>query len=465
MTDFLAGTRQPVLQRYTADMLHERLTIMGPPRSLLEQSKEVGVAAGKLLPDLSGYRTLAKASVAYARLLIQEGRPDEARPYIDAWRPLTVQIANDSFTLIDFLVAGAIARIGQTNAAALYHELGDSVAEARTLQAATALYGPVAAFKSRIRDVDANQDQLVERHAGFLAGMLLPALGETITAADLKTSRMVEYVLLDQITCGAISLLLIGIMAAALLVALRWRFIRGASGAPLLLLPSLGQTLHILGYGVVLPLFAYFAWTRLPLLSGRELSLRLVLPLAATQAVVLVAGMAGLIVTLSLRVIRARCETLQVAIPPPGRGHRLLRGLAVAGGLIVALAQSLRWLSPTESDLGLSQQIAGSCLLTLAGVAGLAAVIVLCRYLFGSARFGLYRGTVARSLIPHLALAIVLVTLLSSPYLRTEETHLVRTDPLMAPSSTTVSAGFTSIESRVVERLRTEMLNAAGRSR
>ena len=85
------------------------------------------------------------------------------------------------------------------------------------------------------------------------------------------------------------------------------------------------------------------------------------------------------------------------------------------------------------------------------------------RYLFGSTRFGLYRGTVARSLIPHLAMAMVLVTVLTNPYLRAAEARLVSGDPLMSISETKICTGFTVIERRVTERLRTEMLNAAGK--
>ncbi len=466
MAAFLAGTREPVLRRYTADMLQERLAIMGQPRTLLEQIQEASVAAGTLLPDLSAYRNLARASLAYASLLMKEGRPDEARAFIDAWQPFTVQLADDSFTLIDVLVAGAIARIGQANAVTRYHELGDSAAEARTLQAATALCAPVAAFKARVKMRNEDQARVLRRHASILTGLLLPALGESVTAEELASSRMVEYVLLDQITCGVVNVILLVIMFAALLVALRWRFVRGGAGAPLLLLPSGHHTVRILGCGVILPLGVYVLWTWLTPLGGRDISLAAAWPLAATQAIMLATGMVAVIVTLSSQVIRARCETLGVATPPPGRGPRLLWSLAIAGGLMLAAAQCARWLLPVGSGLSRDHVVViGVCLAGFAVSISLAACITFFRHLFGSACFGLYRGTVARSLIPYLALAIVLVTLLTNPYLSTQERHLIRTDPLMAPSSSRMSAGFTAVETRITERLRTEMLNAAGRSR
>lgn len=312
-------------------------------------------------------------------------------------------------------VAAAVAQLGQSNAANLYHELGDAAAEARTRQASAALYAPVAAYKAHIRTQDEKQSIMLRQHASILAGLIMPALGEPVTEAELKSGRLVEYVLLDQTTCGVANLLLILVMFAALLVALRWRFIRGGTGAPLLLLPDAHQSLRVAGYGVLLPLAVYALWTRLPVLGGRELSLHLAWPLAVAQALLLVASICGLTVTLAARIVRTRCETLEVVIPPPSRANPLSAGINCFG------------------------------------------------YLFGSSRYGLYRGTVARSLIPFLALAIVLITLLTTPYLRATEFRLIRTDPLMAIPSGRTSVGFTAIESRLTERLRSEMLHAAGR--
>ena len=92
------------------------------------------------------------------------------------------------------------------------------------------------------------------RYMGIMSSMFLPSLGESVTAEELKPGRMVEYVVLDQATCGVTNLLLLVAMIAALLVALRWRFVRGGAGAPLLLLPTARQIARILGYGVILPI-------------------------------------------------------------------------------------------------------------------------------------------------------------------------------------------------------------------
>ncbi len=462
MAEFLAGTRKPVLRRYSSDMLRERLAIMGQPQSLFEQMQECALAEAAHT-DFRAHRDLMRAAIAYARLLIQEGRPDEARPFIDFWQPLAVQTADDAFILVDVFCAAAAVRIGQDIATALYHEIGDAAAEARTRHVATTLYAPVVAYYARRKAHAATGEDLMGiRYGGFRSAMFVPVLDEPMTVKELETDRLLTYAMLDRTACNVANLLLFGIMIAALMVTLRWRFVRGASGASLLLLPHARQILRILGFGVILPLCAYALWTRAPLLGGRDVSLYLTWPAALPQAVILVTGIVVATMTLTMRAVRARCEILQVPTPPADKRHWLLWGVAVSCGLMLIIAQCLRPLHAyfISEDW---EKIIGIFLLAFGALAALTAGIVFFRYLFGSRGFGLYRGTVARSLIPHLAMAMVLITLLTNPYLRATEARLVSGDPLMSISETKTCAGFTVIERRVTERLRTEMLKAAGK--
>lgn len=464
MVELLAGLGKPALRRYASDMLAEQLAIMGPPRSLARQVEEVGIAAGVLLPDLSAYRQLTRASLGYARLLIAEGRPEAARPYIDAWRTLTLQLTEDSFTLIDVLLAAGIAGMGQKNATAIYQELGDRVSEERTRTNAAALSAPVAAFRARVKAAGENEDETrrLRRQASILSAMLLPALGETVPTEDLTAGRMVEYVILDRAVCALAGLLLVIAMLGALLVALRWRFIRGGGAAPLLLIPNARQTVRILAYGVLIPLLLYFAWTRVPLTGGRGFALAMTWPATATQAALLVMAVVIGTGALSVKAIRDRCRTLGVEIPPTGRGRWLLIALAVTGVLLLACAQALRLAPLDETVSGVPHSALLYALAILAVALALVFLAVVFRGLFGSSRFGLYRGTVARSLIPYLGVAVVLITVLANPYLRGSEARLVATDTLLSMPASGMAAGFTRVEARLVERLRKEMLEAAG---
>lgn len=69
---------------------------------------------------------------------------------------------------------------------------------------------------------------------------------------------------------------------------------------------------------------------------------------------------------------------------------------------------------------------------------------------------GLFRGSVARSLIPVFASVVILVGVTSSPYLRANERSLVQQDPMS--SCCERGEGFTDVEARVVKRLQQEVL-------
>ena len=468
MAELQAGIHLPALRRYATDMLTERLAILGPPHRLAEQVEQTGIAAGVLLPDLATYRNLTRASIGYARLLIEEGHPDAARPFIDTWQTLSRQLTDDSFTLIDVLVAGALGRIGQDSAVRLYQAMGDAQAADRTLQAATAFNAPVTAYRTRVKATEVperDQQRLITRKAGILSNLLLPALGESVTEAELAPSRLVEYVLLDQATCSLASLLLLVLMAGALGVVLRWRATPGAAGAPLLLLPDSRQALHVVAGGVLLPLAVYTAWTCLPLPSfGRGESLGTTWPIAVTQALILVEAIVVLTTCLVIRHTRTRCVTLGVEVPErhprriPWLGIALLAplGLGVCSAL---LAHSVMESSGTGEHPAFPPVVGAGLVGFIAVLAG-TGLTAWGRAMLASRRLGLYYGTVARTLIPYLAMASVCLTLLTYPYLRLRESNLISTDPLMSTPTSSMAAGFTRPEARLVERLKHEMQEA-----
>jgi hypothetical protein len=69
-----------------------------------------------------------------------------------------------------------------------------------------------------------------------------------------------------------------------------------------------------------------------------------------------------------------------------------------------------------------------------------------------------YFGSLARTLIPVLALALILVNVCSRPYLRWSEQRWLARDTLLAIDT---GGGFTAVESRVTQRLQSEIAQAA----
>jgi hypothetical protein len=83
-------------------------------------------------------------------------------------------------------------------------------------------------------------------------------------------------------------------------------------------------------------------------------------------------------------------------------------------------------------------------------------------YVFLEVRYGrkcaAYYGSLARTLITVVALTLIIVNISSRPYLRMAERQLLAKDTVMRVDS---KGGFTAIESRVTQRLKSEIQKAA----
>ena len=444
------GLTKPVYRRYSREMLARRQEALGQPKTLYEEVQSIDIAAGVLLPDVAKMRALTRGAIKYGELLASEGRPEEARVFLDAWKRLHIQMNGDAFTLIDVLVAAAIADAGRLLVPPIYEAVGDSARADRAHQEATALAEPVRAWKDRRKAAEsAEREQAMKDGGGVLAGLLLPALGEYPTDAELAPSRYVEYAIATGLV---ISLLSVGLLLGMLICGGRILFQRVRGKASLLLLPTWGATVRILLAGVLLPLGMWVALTHCPSLSGWDLGLHVNYPKFAMQSAVLIALLLWLPVQLATQWMRGRCRALLIPVPPSER----IGAIPIAMGIALTLAVSL--LPGSRLYAGVHPPL----LFLVLGV--LWGVILLIRAVLYILRFGersayrLFRASTLRSLIPVYALALILVSLTARPYLRFEERRWVARDTLMAVPP---GGGFTTLEMRLTEQLKAAMTRAA----
>lgn len=462
MTLFKAGLAKPEWRRYTREMTLEQLAIVGEPTSLLKQIAQIGLLAGMLLPDLSLLRDLERTTLFYGELLASEGRRSEADFFLNAHRQFVPQILNDAYTLIDVLVVGAVADLAASRVPAIYEKLGDAAAAERARLETAPLAAPVKQWKEKRRAADKTPARLageetLRRHAGILTAMLLPALDEYPTAQQLAPARELEYVAAEGILLTNCSLVLCLLMAGTGLTVLWFRWVGRGDGGGMLLVPEIGEVLRLLALGVVLPLVGYYLVTRWLPWGGRELSLRYGGPALLAQFFTLMAVIIGLTGRLVGRIVRRRCSELLLPVPPsPHRGWRI-----VDVSLLVLIA--LPGLLPAAWLLNLARSEAAALVFwVFAGLVFLTLLVWCVHLTKRGAKFGracaAYYGTLARTMIPVLALALILVNVCSRPYLRWAERRCLLTDTLM---SVDPNGGFTRLETRVTQRLKAEIQKAA----
>lgn len=459
MALFRAGLGKPYWRRYSADMLQERLDVFGPPQRLLDLVHRTAIAAGTLLPDLAQLKALAQASRLYAELLIAEGKAAEAAPYLEAWEILGRQVTEDSFTLIDLLVASAIFKDAEQAVPPLYRQLGREAEAERVAARAAQIAKPVTdwreqknlARKQESQTAGPLQDeQLLQERGGVLASLLLPALGKWPAAAEYAPGRMLEYVVFTEFVIAVILAALLLTLFISYLLALRWRVFRPTGEPPPpILMPDLVTLFRILLLGVILPLALFFVVTRALPWSGHEYSRSVGMHKLAAEFGLLAVALGTLPILMTVAQVQRRCRALGLPI-----ARWQARYLWWSLGSIGALLLLVVWFLPPTSR-PMVQTLAKVGLGFLAAALAVGILLGIGQGVGGQRQHGVFYGAVFRTLVPMLALTIIVLGVSTRPVLLWSEARYLERDTLMQDRD---RVGFTRIENDLVESLRGAML-------
>lgn len=445
MSLVLSGTQKPVFRTYAKEMLDRQMDIFGRPRNVVESIERVSVAAGLLLPDVGALRGLTKHTLAYARLLASEGKHEEAARYARLWQDLAEGLQEDSFTLIHVLVVAAVAGLAEEQAPPILDEAGFEEAAERNRAYAAALAAPVRAWKDRMRDVPRRR---IEKRAGIMDSMLLPAIGEEIDDSELRAGRLLDYHLVDTAAITHLPFAAALLLVLFWLIGLRWRV---AGQRPLLLAPPYPEQLRILLAGFFLPAAAWLALTRFPPIGLRDYALTFTLSRAPAQLLVTAVIMVGVTGWLATKTARNRCEAAGIPVPQTrGWPTKVLAGLVAAAAVLAFFPawEGAQWLVSSAPTAALA--VLGVALLTGNIVGGVAL-----RTALADRQHGTYHGTVARSVLPSYAFFTLLLVWLPIIPLQQREMSLVRNATWGAKAQ-----GFTTIEDRATNKLLEKMQEA-----
>ena len=259
--------------------------------------------------------------------------------------------------------------------------------------------------------------------------------------------------------------MLLGAMVLCLVVALRWRLSATGGAIPILLLPRPRVFLKILGYGVLLPLAIYAMVAIAVPISGHAYSVKAGWHKLVAEILLLVTALLLLPAWLTMVQAHRRCRELGIPVP---NGSLFLGLLPVA---VAALLCFVTWCIPASVSFSVSRpspvanpRLWGTCI--LAGTVIVTLGVAFFRYLLAVPTWGLYRGTVARSLIPILATAVILICLIGRPWLLASERSLLRRDCVISRAGdASTPAGVSQIETNLVQRLVGEMADAKAQLR
>ena len=458
ISEFKRGLVKPYLKSYHGAMLKKRLSLLPAPRFSEDYIQRECVIYAELLPELSGQRTLARQLSGCMRILAAQGRLNEVAPLLNAWKPFGRQyFGSGQETIIQLLVGDAIVKLLANSAAEVETQLGQSQRGIQTLAELQRFCKPMTDYHNR-KNRKIDYTTLPSYQHGSLITLLLmkDTTWNDLTLRDLSPLRNAEQALWMEMALTFITIL---ILFAVLWATYRWLTVllttRSGVVSPLLLLPTRNEFIQIVGYGVLLPLFAYALYYTIPFLSRRNYGM--LAPGMSVQQwgelLVMTLTLLALPAGLAARVIRGRCRALNIPTPSVWQEYR---NKLIMSAFFIAVIISLYWIYSILQHLKYNWML----MILLVSLIALAAVVTLIvKYVRRTVSFPFFDGTIARSLIPVYALVILLLSCVQ-PYLLHQETYWYRQDRVIFNADQSNTSIF-GLENRLTTRLQREMMQVA----
>ncbi len=164
--EYLKGNGKPFYTSHAFDVIEERLGILPPPSTLIEQVYRVSIMAGDLLPHLAIQRDMSRMVCGYATLLADEGRSKEALPLLETMSEPARKIGSVSRTLIEVLVVRACQSMSLGHVQNIYGRLGmaeEAKAARQEAEEENVFFNSLFGYKTY------SQEEM-KKYAGALAG-------------------------------------------------------------------------------------------------------------------------------------------------------------------------------------------------------------------------------------------------------------------------------------------------------
>lgn len=438
---------KPYLQTYQINVLSKRLHAMPRPLFTEDYTYRMSVIAGELFPHLAGYRDIARKIPGCARILISEGRPAEAEALLDTWKPYVMLLISDpSDTMFHRRVEWALGAVLTEQTPSIYYELGKN----EKAQYAGDVNARLTRMRKEWREGGSQRQQIrdnemIRQHGSTINIMFMPTFGGVkVSEQELMPGRMHEYILFEEAAVQALMIIFVFLMLGTTLQGVIWLFrLRQSASVPILLMVPWKVIARSLLLGILLPGVIYWLYSRITAISGRDFSLVSGMWIRfSIEMLILGLIMLSIPGRLVHAYVRKRCTDLDIELP--GSREEAKFAWKVRGGVFSALI--LAGSTTLSSDL-----IYPPMLKVLSVILAIAIMLISLKYVGRKrSRYGLYYGTLARSLAPMYAFSIILLALTVQPWLLYNEAKWVQQDTLvygyLAKKQDTLV--FTSLEER-----------------
>ena len=421
----------PRYARYHLQLLRERFAILPEPRSRLEQTNHLVMAASISLPELSRTQNLAKAIKLQAEYLIGENDAEGLGELTEIWLEVTRLFSSDIDFLLDGLVAVSIVEKPGEILLAGCEQLGLTDTAARVATLTNEVNNFHENWKSE-KYKDSKDFATFKQHAGVIVGVSVPAIGGSAPLPGeqhLRPGRMVDYITIER---AAVTILIVvflvamGLYAAAGLKS-------GREETSIIFLLRAKDYAIVLGLGVVAPLLFYLILTRLTPFGGHGVAVNWEFPVWALQL--------WSLAFLSVFAVG------QLVIWRLGLPSTKWRKAPVAAAVSLIVIASGITLFPNSGALQIAATVVAAITVVLAVVAG----CVWWKQIFFN-----QPASLPRAFVPVCG-ATILIVATTIPLLNSSERSWIGRDTIILPEG---GLGFTSIELEVTREFREALIAA-----
>jgi hypothetical protein len=317
--ELLKATEAKRYHSYRDEYANRRLSILDRYQSESVERRYAQYAAVAWLPVFSSTGSIVKLALGYADLLRSENKLAEAGALTDAIVAVyDHQLKGAENTLIDWVVVMSLT----DRVAVELPRISDGLPIKPLTQQRMLEAGQLsAAFRFQL---DSNHNvpffPEISRKGGFMA-LKAADIGQALIwdpniKFDLTPGRWLDYILLERLSLVIfLSLLIItSLWCFVRFLWIRWRNTGslGHHSIPLLLVPGAKEIALVIGVGVVLPLIAYFFYSRWSVVSGRDLNATTQIYRFVTEQIVLWVVMLGTVGMLTQRFVRKRFRQIGI---------------------------------------------------------------------------------------------------------------------------------------------------------
>lgn len=404
------AARKPYYRTYSIDMARKALETMPPAILTEDYYNRMTIAANFYQIELTLIRSMTNRLLATVRLMIREGRQKQAEDLLGTCHQLGRLLAGepDQGDVALLVRRGSLAVLAKEGAEA-YSLIGENLKAQRSMER----------YKALESIMYRRSEMIPSDHAAVSTSMLGSVLRDKprITDDDLRPGRMHEHVLMEE---AAVAAQLVGmtlLMLGSILSGALWLHGRKGEPSPMLLFPTAKIVLKALLFGIALPMIVYWIYSRLPNIGGREYSvwsdhrLRFIREIFVLWLVMLYVP-----INVIRRHIRMRCEMLGIELPRSREESRMAWASRISLWVLLCSASGI-YLYEVNTPL---------IALLVAGLIGCTASVM--SSMKKVRQYPIYKGTVARSMVPLYAFAIIFVSLLVHPWLMYNEAKLLRED-------------------------------------